>query len=152
MKLLIKIIGVMAVIISFSSLGFFMSYSKKAHITRLQKINEAFKCAGNLLRLGADSREKILSSAFGETQGFRFSADAVTFSDKCAKEALISSINTFLREFGSGDFETERQRIESVCYMLETELKAQKEEYEKSHKIWQTLGVCAGLSIGIILI
>lgn len=152
MKLLIKIIGVMVVIISFSSLGFFKSYSKKAYIIRLKKIYEAFVSAGNLLRLGADSREKILLSAFMETEGFKFSAGTVTFSDKCAKNELICHINTFLSEFGSGDFETERQRIERVCYTLKAELEAQKEEYERSHKIWQTLGVCAGLSIGIILI
>lgn len=152
MKLLIRITGVLAVIISFSSIGFLKSHSKKAYIIRLRKIYDAFRNTGNLLRLGANSREKILSSAFMEIEEFKFSACSVAFSDKCAKDALISSINTFLSEFGSGDFETERQRIESVCYMLETELKAQKEEYEKSHKIWQTLGVCAGLSIGIILI
>ncbi|MBR6902365.1 MAG: hypothetical protein IKN39_00565 [Clostridia bacterium] len=150
--MLIKIIGVTAVIISFSSLGFFKSYSKKTYIIRLKKIYEAFLSAGNLLRLGADSREKILSSAFMEIEGFKFSAGGVTFSDKCAKDALISSINTFLSEFGSGDYQTEQKRIERACYTVKKELEAQKEEYEKSHKIWQTLGVCAGLSIGIILI
>lgn len=152
MKLLIRITGVLAVIISFSSIGFLKSHSKKAYIIRLRKIYDAFRNTGNLLRLGANSREKILSSAFMEIEGFKFFNGAVTFCDKYAKENLSSCINTFLSEFGSGDFDTERQRIESVCYTLQAELKAQKEEYEKSHKIWQTLGVCAGLSIGIILI
>ena len=112
----------------------------------------SFENAGNLLRLGCDSREKILRQCFFGIDGIEITGDCAFFSGEYTSGELKSIINDFLLEFGSGDYETERQRIERVCYLIKTRLSEESREYERSHKIWQTLGVCAGLALGIIFV
>ena len=152
MKILIKTAGILFIVLSTSLFGFFKAFSKRKYIKRLLQTQAAFKNAGNLLRLGVDNRAKILSASFSTVEGFNITQAGVSFSDKYVADELSNAINTFLIEFGSGDTETERQRIERVVYSVETELTKETREYEKSHKVWQTLGVCAGLAIGIIFI
>lgn len=152
MKLLIKFFGILSVILSVSLFGFFKTHSKKAYIERLQKISAAFSGADAALRLSADSRDRILNSAFGGIEGFSLSGDKPSFCDKLMPNKLSGDINAFLSEFGSGDIPLERQRIKRVLYETDSEINKEKATYAGSYKVWQTVSVCAGLGLGIMLI
>lgn len=152
MQLLIKTAGVIFITASSSLFGFFKTYSKRADIHRLNKMLLSFENAGNLLRLSRSSREKILTQCFSGIDGMSITSGEVLFSGKYASGELSGVINDFLRDFGSGDYGTEQQRIERVCFAVKARLNEEKQEYERSHKIWQTLGVCAGLALGIIFV
>ena len=152
MKLLIKLFGILSVILSVSLFGFFKTHSKKAYIERLQKISAAFSGVDAALRLSPDSRDRILNSAFGGIEGFSLSGGKHCFLDKCMPDKLSHGINTFLSEFGSGDIPLERQRIKRVLYEIDSETNKEKAAYAGSYKLWQTVSVCAGLGLGIMLI
>lgn len=146
MRLFVKLAGIAAIMLSCACFGFLKSFSKRQEISRLEKIDAALARADNMLRLGAGDRKKILSEAFSGIDGIYVTADGAV--DNLSSESL----NAFFREFGKGDVPTERQRINRARYEIKEQLEKEKKTYASSGKIWQTSGVCIGVSIGIMLI
>ena len=146
MRLFVKLAGITAIVLSCAGLGFLKSFSQREKIARLRKIDAALARADNMLRLGAGDREKIITQSFSGIDGI--GAAAKSGRDNLSYRCL----DEFFREFGKGDVPTERQRINRVRYEIKEQLEREKRTYASSGKIWQTAGVCAGLSIGIMLI
>ena len=152
MKMLIKILGVLVITVSISLFGFLKSYWERSYISLLGKIAKALASVDAALRLTADCRERILSSSFDGVDGFCMHNGDAHFINKNISDTLCSEINTFFRDFGSGDIILERQRIKRVSGVIKTAIEKEQKEYAATHKLWQTVGVCAGLMLGIMLI
>ena len=148
----VKILGVLVITVSISLFGFLKSYRERSYIRLLEKIAEALTRVDTALRLTADCRGKILSSSFDGVDGFCMHNGEAQFINKSIPDTLCSEINAFFSDFGSGDIILERQRIKRIWGVIKTAIEKEQKEYAASHKVWQTVGVCAGLMLGIMLI
>lgn len=150
--MIVKILGVLVITVSISLFGFLKSYRERSYIRLLERIAEALARVDVALRLTADCRERILASSFDGVDGFYIHNGDAHFINKTVPDTLCSEINTFFRDFGSGDIILERQRINRVLSIIKTATEKEQKEYAATHKVWQTVGVCAGLMLGIMLI
>ena len=152
MRLFIKLTGIAVIVLSCSLLGFIKSFLKKENILDLEKVGDALTRADNMLRLGTGDRKTILSASFADVQGFCTHETGTNFSFNSRNNFLSKCITEFFNEFGRGDVELERQRIERVKLEINEELEKEKNTYASSCRIWRISGVCIGLTIGIMFI
>ena len=149
MRYLIKYFGIITVVFCLSVLGFLKAYLKRQSIKRLEDLYAALSRADDMLNLGISGRDEIISECFSKIDG-------LNFPDKAQPQLkppgdVGETLNAFFNDFGTGDRDTERCRINRLKVRLSEFISEEKSEYARLYKIWQTAGVCAGLAVGIML-
>ena len=150
--IMFKLMGIVMIVFSSSMIGFFKSKSLMTRHKKLQLIYDAADILYNHINQGDYELKKALENSFAKC-GFlhvKNSEYICDDNDLTQDDKLI--IKAFLSKIGSSVKSVECERINAFKLKIKSQLGFAQSDCHNKCKIYQTLGVCAGLVIGILLI
>lgn len=169
-----KLLGVLFIVISASSVGWSLAVSVRKRCQVLGQLLSGLRYLKSELSFHNTPLPQAFSSlaedAMGSVKGY-FSLIASEMEQKCwltpmtameLASALLTELppgdpaRQVLRELGSGlgkfDLDSQLQEIDAALWRLEELRKQADEERTLRCRTYQTLGICAGLALAILLV
>ena len=147
---MVKILGVVLIVMSGTFTGFWKS---KSFIDRARKITLLLEGTNMLLNYVEQEYdlEFAIKSSFKKCSFLKKINDKLFCCDSDLKNdnALI---NEFFSCLGNSIKKIERDRINCFLISLKARLKEAENDAAQKGKIYQMLGICAGLTLGILLV
>lgn len=148
---LIKCFGIALVVLSIAFIGFLKSRSL---IERYKKLSLFSDCTNNLynyIEQGGLELAVAIKSAFLKCEFLTMQRDKILCNDNDLKRDKLF-IEEFFIGLGSSTKKVECDRIKHFNLKLKTRIKEAEDNVIQKSKVYQTMGVCVGLAIGILLI
>lgn len=147
-----KTAGVTLIVISCSLAGFLKSRSVIARGKKLSLLCDGILLLFEYIDQGNYELGDALKTAFSRCDFLSFEkSDYICCdSDLSVDDKLI--ISDFFRSLGCSAKKADCDRIKSFSTLMQKRQKEAQDEAKQKSKVYQTLGVCIGLSIGILLI
>lgn len=164
-----KVIGILLVIASTASVGFRLALSLKAHCDSLKQFLNALELLEDELSCNATPLVQAFFLTAEKTQGairniLQETAEQMEskrwLSPKTAMEtAMVQTQNEFediltelAEKLGRYDLDKQLSAIRFAKMQAENRLALAEKERSLKSKTYETLGICAGLSVAILLI
>lgn len=147
----VKIIGSFLLILSFWGFGFYKSFSERQKRDFLREILLGLNALKKKISLGSNDIEILIKETL-ENENIMFKDGTFSASSKLIDGANLTILNNLIKDLGMGDKESECQRITVYAEMLNEAYEEAKQTYKNSSKIWQTLGLGAGVTVVLLII
>lgn len=152
MNVAVKMAGIIICVISATLLGFLKGVSLKSRVKKLQQLGQALDTLYEHINYGEIPLEEALKRSFYNCDFIKLHGSSVAFRDTDFDIDERQIIIEFFARLGRSGKKAECERIKATAAILrKKEAQANNTAYEKA-KLWQTGGVCIGLTIGILLI
>ena len=150
----IKLYGIILLILSFTMLGFYMSYKLRKRKTDISDILLFLNKLSTAIRYRTADIYTLINEC---TQGCLLSLndqkDLITAVDKLAiNKDEQRLLRAFFKEFGKSDIDGELSRIEYYKHIFTEQYEAAKSEIESKSKLYKMSGLFSGLAFAVILI
>ena len=148
----IKMFGILLVTLCPILFGFFKSFMLTMRCRKLFGFCEGLDTLGGCIKNGSCELKNALKKSFGKCDFIKIDKTKAFCSDCDLSAQDIQIINDFLSALGRGTREYEYNRI--LCFKSDIQKIARQLENEQkaSCRLWQTGGICIGLTLGILLI
>ncbi len=150
--IMFKLMGIVMIVFSSSMIGFFKSKSLVARHKKLQQIYDAVCVLYNHINQGDYELEKALENSLAKCGFLHVKNGEYICDDNDLTQDDKLIIKSFFSEIGSSVKSVECERINAFKLKIKSQLGFAQSDCHNKCKIYQTLGVCAGLVIGILLI
>ena len=152
MEFNLKILGIAGVILSLSGFGFFKASLLSRRVNKLRLISEGLQILTELISYSGEEIERALIKGFSSCAFITVKNRRAVCEDMELTDEDKRILNDMFCRLGSGDRDTEINRIELCRGLIELQLKSAQDEYNQKSKIYKALGVCAGLAVGIFVL
>ncbi len=152
MNVAVKVSGIVICVLSTSLLGFLKGASLKSRVKKLRQLVQSLDTLYEHINYGEITLEEALKKSFYSCDFIRLRGSSVSFQDTDFDADERQIINNFFACLGRSGKKAECERIKATAAILQKkEAQANSSVTEKA-KLWQTGGVCIGVTIGILLI
>ena len=148
----IKSTGVLLIVVSFAMAGFFKSRSIKARAKKLSALCDGLDLLFEYIEQSGSTLEVALGVAFSKCDFLEFQKTAALCHDNDLTADDKAAITDFFASLGHSAKKAECDRIQSFKSVMTRRARVALEEAPQKCKLWQTMGICTGLVIGILLI
>lgn len=148
---IIKIFGVVLVVASSSIIGFLKSRSLVERNKKLLLLSDAVNTFYNYIEQGGFELDFSIKNAFSKCNFLTFGHNEILCNDSDLKKDK-SLIEEFFVRLGNSTKKVECDHINHFILKLKTVLVDAQNDVTQKSKVYQTLGVCVGLTIGILFI
>ena len=145
-----KFLGFFLIFSVCAALGVLKSLSLKERALTLNTYQKALHTLAERVR--ADSRELSVLLPICFEQKALFRQNSIIFDKEHLTKADIALLEEFFSSLGKGEKQAEYERIKLFCTLLQNAQGEADSEYQKSGKLYRTIGVLAGIGICIFLI
>ena len=149
---LLKTLGVILIVLSCSAAGFLKSYSVLARGKKLSLFCEGLDLLLEYIEQSKCELGFALKTAFLKCDFLSFDNTYVKCCDSDLNVEDKALINDFFSSLGSSAKKIECDRIKSLKNIMINRAQQAIKETPQKCKLWQTFGVCTGLTIGILLV
>ncbi|MBR5472572.1 MAG: stage III sporulation protein AB [Clostridia bacterium] len=150
--LLFKFLGIFLIVCSCATVGFLKSFSVKARYKKLSCFYERLNTLYEHVESGGCELEKALKNSFLTCDFLTFQNNRIYCRDNDLTKDDKSLIDEFFLSLGYSVKKIECDRIKAFAITLKTRLKQVENEATQKSKIYQTLGICTGLALGVFFI
>ena len=147
----IKIIGVLLVVVTCSFIGTLKSRALFERRKKLLLVLDGVNMLHAYIDQGEFELHIAINNAFSKCIFLRFCEDKILCEDEDLKNDK-SLIEEFFSQLGSTTKKIECDHINHFILKLKTHLKQSEEDIEQKSKIYQIMGICGGLTAGMLLI
>lgn len=147
----VKVIGSFLLILSFWGFGFYKSYSEKQKRDFLWEILLGLNALKKKIQLGSGDIEFLISETLLNENIKLKDGELIAYS-RCIDASNLLILNNLIKDLGMGNKENECERIDVYYSMLSEAYEEEKQTYKNSSKIWQTLGLGAGVTVVLLII
>ena len=148
----IKMLGISLIVTASAVTGFLKSSSLTARCKKLSVVCEGADALYEYIDQGGCELDTAIKNAFSKCDFLNFKNGKIFCCDGDLKSEDKSVISDFFSSLGASAKKAECDRIINFKLKMKTHLKqAQNDEIQKS-KIYRVLGICTGLTVGILLI
>lgn len=151
MNYLFRLIGLTIIVLSFWGFGFYKAISIKSKRDFLLKVCFCLDELSNKIRMGAGERKEIIEESFSKTDA-EFNGKTLIIDNKLVENEDKKLIDNLFFEIGKSDRNGECERISHYRNLLYKRYETLDFEYKSKSKIWQTVCLCSGLSVAILMI
>jgi len=106
----------------------------------------------NRIRMGGGELSYILPLCFKDCQDVKFTNGEFSYGGKYIKQSDLDILKRLFCELGKGDRKQVCEKIEIYREILFKRYNELNEEYVSKSKVWQTFGLCMGLSATLMII
>ena len=149
---MLKFFGVLMIFVSCAALGFFKAFSLGARVKSLKQIYAGLDLLYIRISQTNDELPKVLKTCFSDCRCITIDRHKALILKDCLKPSDITVLEELFSTLGSGNKESECAKISLCKTQIEKNLLLAEKTYLEGAKIWQTLGVCTGLALGIMVI
>lgn len=149
---LFKFSGIILIVVACGVAGFLKSFSIKSRYQKLSAFCDGLDLLYEYVELGECELDKAVKNAFYKCD-FIHSNNQKTLCKDCDLTCDdVQAINSFFASLGFSSKKAECDRINSCRIMMKKRFKDAEHDVTQKCKLYQTFGVCIGLTIGILLI
>ena len=149
---LIKTVGVSCIVASCIFAGFFKSYSVKSRSRKLSLFCDGLDLLYEYIEQGNCELQAALKKSFSKCSFLTFQNTNTVCKDGDLNADDKEIINSFFISLGRSVKKAECDRINSCKNVMSKRASAAAADTLQKCKLWQTCGICVGLTIGILLI
>lgn len=150
--LLIKTIGIVLLVLFCVFAGFLKSFSVRSRGKKLSVFCDGLDLLYEHIEQGNCELDKALKSAFSKCDFLNFKATASACKDQDLTAEDRETINSFFLSLGASPKKAECDRIKHCRIVMKQRRDTALADAQRSCKLWQTFGICIGLTLGILLI
>lgn len=150
--LLFKILGIFLIVVTCATVGFLKSFSIKTRCKKLSSFYERLNTLYEYVESGGCELEKALKNSFFACDFLSFQKDGIYCYDNDLTKEDKALIDEFFLSLGHSVKKVECDRIKEFATTVKTRLKQAENEAAQKSKIYQTLGICTGLALGVFFI
>ena len=149
--LTVKLVGIILIIASSTFIGFLKSHSLAARCKKLMLILDDTNTLYEYIEQGGVTLDSAIRYSFSNCDFLSYENGKILCFDNDLK-GDAAEIEDFFMCLGTSVKKTECDRINSFKQKMNTRLKEAENNVVQKSKIYQTLGICIGLTIAILLI
>lgn len=149
--LLFKIAGLIFVILASSLLGFYEANSLKKRVYKLSSICISLSKLAQFIHNGSGELNRLLSLSF-EKDVLYITDDVSVFDKSFLKKTDIQLFESFLKEAGMSDSQTEYKRILTYKSLFENQREQAQKRVDELARLYSSLGFLTGIAICIFFI
>ncbi len=148
---IIRIFGVLLIVVSCAFVGTLKSRALFERRKKLLMILDGANTLYNYIDQGEFELETAVKNAFCKCRCLQLYKNETTCDDDDLKKdkALIEE---FFSHLGRATKKIECDHINHFILKLKSHLKEAEDDVEQKSKVYQMMGICSGLTIGILLI
>lgn len=150
--LVIKVIGISLAVLSCICFGFFKSFSIKSRAKKLSLISNGMIMLNEYIEQSNLELDIALKKAFSKCNFLDFSNDEIIISDKDLTFEDKKFLKDFFADLGKYTKKSECDRIKLYYTDIQKIADIAFSESFQKCKLWQTFGICIGLTLGVLLI
>ncbi len=150
--LTIKLLGIALVVFTSSLIGFLKSRSLVARCKKLSLLCDGINALYEHIDGGGIELACAIKSSFSKCDFLRFENGRTLCSDNDLNGEDKRAVDSFFLSLGSSAKRLECDRINNFRLKIKTSLKEAENDASQKSKIYQTFGICIGLTVGILLI
>ena len=147
-----KILGLGMIVLSSAAIGFLKSKSLLSRCKKLELIYDGAQLLYEHVNQGGAELQQAIENSFAKCDFLHINYETNYCDDLDFTKEDKTLINQFFNGLGDSVKSVECERINAFKLKIKTQLNDAKDNCAQKCKIYQTLGVCAGLVIGILLI
>ncbi|MBR6501953.1 MAG: stage III sporulation protein AB [Clostridia bacterium] len=148
---LIKLFGVLLIVICCSLIGVFKSNSLRQKVRKLSMLIDGLNALYNYIDQGEFELNIAIKNAFCKCRFLNFSAVKILCDDADLKNEK-PLIEEFFMRLGQSTKKIECDYINHFKTKMQACLNDARDDVVNKCKIYQILGVCSGLTLGILLV
>ncbi len=148
---IVKVFGVVLIVASSTSIGILKSTSLFKRREKLSLLLDGVNTLYNYIQQSEFELKSAIKNAFLKCDFLKFSGDVI-LCDSFDLKNDKAIIEEFFMCLGNSTKKVECDNINHFKLKLNASLKEAENDITQKSKIYQTLGVCIGLTIGILLI
>lgn len=147
----VKLLGIILIVISSSFIGFSKSYALSARYKKLSLFYDGINTLYEYIEQGGCELNIVIKNSFSKCAFLSRESDKLLCFDADLKKdkALIEEFFVCL---GTCTKRVECDRINAFRQKIKTHLKEAQNDILQKSKIYQTFGICIGLTVAILLI
>lgn len=149
---MLKFTGVLFIIISTSLIGFLKSRSLNLRVKKLLRLSGGLSLFYEYVEQGSFEIYTAVENAFKDCDFLQIKSNNIICTDCDLAPDEQNEINSFFKSLGSGFKKEECDRIKNFELYIKKHLKTAENDVRQKCRLYQTLGVCLGLMLGILLI
>ncbi len=147
---MLKILGLILLVLAFTMLGFFFSFSLSNRLARLTKICRFIEETELQIRSGAELFSVF--STLGEDIGITLCGFGVEISPEHLSKKDIKLLEEFFSSLGMGDTNSQIKRCKTYALIFKKQEQQAAEQVSLKAGLYRKLGFFAGLFLAIMLI
>lgn len=148
---IIRLFGVFLVVVASSFFGFLKSNSLTQRYKKLLQLSDCVNTLYNYIEQGGFELDFLVKNVFLKCKFLTFNGSAIECNDGDLEKDK-EFIEGFFARLGNSTKKVECDQISHFILRLKSVLSDAKNDVTQKCRVYQTLGVCAGISIGILLI
>lgn len=150
--LAVKAAGVILIVISCSMAGFLKSRCVLARVKKMSLFCDGLELLFEYIEQGNCELKTAFKTAFSKCGFLTFEKNNAVCRDNDLTVEDKILINEFFCSLGTSAKKAECDRINNFKIKMKTHLKDIETNMAQKSKIYQTFGICIGLTLGILLI
>lgn len=150
--LFIKIIGIFLITFAGGAYGFSAAALLEKRVFALREIYSGTDTLKELIRGESGELTQLLKRCYENCRNLKIVGTEVGVSKGVLTEEDTKILEDFFRNLGSLDAQGEYSRICVFQNLLNAQYKKAQEEASKKSRLIKTLGISAGLALGILII
>lgn len=150
--LFIKFTGIFLTVISSIFMGFFKSRLLAERCKKLSKIYDGANTLYSYVEEGGCELCEALKYSFLGVEFITYKNGNIVCNDACLTKEDNELIKSFFNALGSSIKKTECEKINNFKIKLNTHIKNAEANYAQKAKIYQTFGICIGLTLAVLFI
>ncbi len=147
----IKIIGILLVVATCAFIGTLKSRALFERRKKLMLVLDGVNMLYTYIDQGEFELHIAINNAFSKCTFLQFCKDEILCDDEDLKKDKLL-IEDFFSRLGNATKKIECDHINYFILKLKVHLKQSEEDIEQKSKIYQIMGICGGLTAGILLI
>lgn len=149
---LVKIFGIFLIAVSCAAAGILKGLSIKNRSHKLSAFCDGLDTLYEYIEQGGTELLSAMKISFSKCSFLCFENNKFCCKDVDLSREDKTEINEFLMRLGMSSKKAECDRINCFKLKIKTHLKDAQKDVSQKSKIYQTLGICLGLTVGILLI
>lgn len=152
MIVIFKALGCGAIMLSAWGLGALKAYELKVKKDCLLSFCIKLDELADKIRMGAGEIIPLIKEVFKDSAFINIESFKVTAKEKYFAIYDKQKIDELFEGIGKGDRLSEYERIQIYKEMLFKSHNELNEEYKAKSKVWQTVGISAGITVALIIV
>lgn len=148
----IKLFGIFLIVITCVAVGFLKSLSIKNRSKKLSAFWDGLNTLYEYIEQGGCELDIAIKNSFTQCGFFSYRNGRFLCLDNDLNSEDKAMIDGFFEGLGLSAKKAECDRINGFKFKMKTHLKEAENDVLQKSKIYQTFGICIGLTIGILLV
>lgn len=149
---LVKASGVLLIIVSCAAFGFFKSFCIKNRVKKISEFYHGLSMLYEYIEQGGTELFTAVENSFSKCQFLYFEKQKFHCKDNDLNQDDKAVIDDFFNTLGTSVKKVECDRINALKIVVKKRLDDAERDSLQKEKIYQMLGICTGLTVGILLI